>query len=139
MAGESPVLCRMHSGSLVADLFASSLHQGGRNLAQALRIIENEGRGVVVYIPPRGNLQVELELYGSALRPPPDPKASPLRDYGLGAQVLQELGLRKIRLLTNSRRKIAGIHGYDLEIVETIPLHPTTTTAPHPPSSGCLP
>ena len=138
MTGDAPTLCRMHAGSLIADTFASALHYGGRNLAEALRVIDEEGRGVVVYIPPRGNLQVELELYGSSLRPPPDPKASPLRDYGLGAQVLQELGLRKIRLLTNSRRRIAGTHGYDLEIVETIPLHPTAI-APHPPSSGSLP
>jgi 3,4-dihydroxy 2-butanone 4-phosphate synthase/GTP cyclohydrolase II len=136
VAGDEPIICRMHPGSTIADTFASTMFYGGRNLQEALRIIENEGRGVVVYLPPTGNFGLELELYGKAMRPQPDPKAPPLRDYGLGAQVLYDLGLHKIRLLTNSQRKIAGIHGYGLEIVESIPLHPGV---PHAPSSGTLP
>ncbi|HEY1957070.1 MAG TPA: 3,4-dihydroxy-2-butanone-4-phosphate synthase [Polyangiaceae bacterium] len=118
---ETPTLCRMHSGSLVGDLFASTRREGGRNLREAIARIEAEGSGIVVYLPMRGPVARDLD----ANRVEPMPAATsdhPLREFGLGAQVLSDLGARKLKLLTNSPRKIAGIHGFGLEVTETVPL-----------------
>ncbi len=136
--GGDPILCRMHAGSLIADTFASTPREGARNLREAFRTIEAEGRGVVVYLPPKGNVELELELHTMLSAPPQERKEYPLRDFGLGAQVLFDLGLHKIRLLTNNPRKIAGIHGYGLEVVESVPLR-SMNQIPPPPSSGKLP
>jgi 3,4-dihydroxy 2-butanone 4-phosphate synthase/GTP cyclohydrolase II len=130
LSGDAPVLCRMHSGSTLADTFSSTASDGGRNLLEAIDAIERDGRGVVVYLPPQGDLKHELEQVSRRLKsspvasPPPGerPHGGTLREYGLGAQVLRELGLSQIRLLTNNPRKIAGIHGYGLEVVESVPL-----------------
>lgn len=130
ISGPGSVLCRMHSGSTLADTFSSTASEGGRNLLEAIDAIEHEGRGVVVYLPPEGDLKRELEQVSRRLRsspvaaPPPGerPHGGTLREYGLGAQVLRELGLSAIRLLTNNPRKIAGIHGYGLEVVDSVPL-----------------
>jgi 3,4-dihydroxy 2-butanone 4-phosphate synthase / GTP cyclohydrolase II len=131
VAAPDPILCRMHRGSTVADTFSSTLDEGGRNLDEAIDAIERDGRGVVVYLPPRGDLRLELQ----ALRARREARSSPiatsaseashrgtLREYGLGAQVLRELGLHRLRLLTNNPRKIAGIQGFGLEVVESVPL-----------------
>jgi 3,4-dihydroxy 2-butanone 4-phosphate synthase/GTP cyclohydrolase II len=121
---ERPTLCRVHAGSTVADLFASTPRDGGRHLREAVSQIEAEGRGVIVYLPSRGTVGVELESYVAQVNPPPPTTAGDhaLREFGLGAQVLADLGLHKIRLLTNNPRKIAGIHGFGLEVVERVPL-----------------
>ncbi|HKY34981.1 MAG TPA: 3,4-dihydroxy-2-butanone-4-phosphate synthase [Polyangiaceae bacterium] len=134
---EKPTLCRMHTGSSLADVFSSTPREGARNLAEAIDSIEAAGEGVIVYIPPALDLKTELT---AAVRRS-DPKSSPpasvppiptstaarphggaLREYGLGAQVLRSLGLGKIRLLTNNPRKIAGIQGHGLTLVESVPL-----------------
>jgi 3,4-dihydroxy 2-butanone 4-phosphate synthase/GTP cyclohydrolase II len=140
--GSQPVLCRMHTGSMLADIFSSTNNEGGRNLKQAIDVIEREGSGVVVYLPSRGDLHEELQACRRrSVAPPPltsgadnppekDPRGDTpsqahgdtLREYGLGAQVLRDLGLSKIRLLTNNPRKIAGIQGYGLKVVECVPL-----------------
>jgi 3,4-dihydroxy 2-butanone 4-phosphate synthase/GTP cyclohydrolase II len=121
--GETPPLCRMHSGSTIADTFASTTRDGGKHLREAIAQIEGEGRGVIVYLPPRGNAKAELENYATLRHTPPDTRGDPpLREFGLGAQVLVDLGLHKIRLLTNNPRKIAGIHGFGLDVVERVPL-----------------
>jgi len=127
--GNSPApLCRVHSGSSLADSFVATPRDGGRHLREAIAQIEAAGCGALVYIAPRGDLRAELE----ALRevPPPSgalPKGgvgdAPLREFGLGAQVLVDLGLHEIRLLTNNPRKLAGIHGFGLDVVERVPLH----------------
>jgi len=126
------VLCRMHSGSLIGDTFASTLHEGGRNLRESIRAIERAGCGVVVYLPPGGDIAKEMNAYGlapeDAPKEPQKADAAPLREYGLGAQVLADLGLHKIRLLTNNPRKIAGINGYGLDIVDCVPLDAMTTS-----------
>lgn len=113
-----PVLCRMHAGATLADIFSSTTSEGRRNLLASIDEIEKEGRGVIVYLPPQGNLQAELEKLN--LKAEKDeatrPHGGTLREYGLGAQVLRDLGLRSIRLLTHNPRKIAGIHGYGLTV-----------------------
>ncbi len=118
---ETPTLCRMHSGSLVGDLFSSTRREGGRHLREAIARIEAEGSGIVVYLPLRSALASDLESH--RVDPAPSPASEhPLREFGLGAQVLSDLGARKLKLLTNSPRKIAGIRGFGLEVTETVPL-----------------
>jgi 3,4-dihydroxy 2-butanone 4-phosphate synthase/GTP cyclohydrolase II len=108
----------------VADVFASTPRDGGRHLHEALAQIEAEGRGALVYIAPRGDVRRELDAWTAMKRSPPPPAADePLREFGLGAQVLADLGLQKIRLLTNNPRKIAGLHGFGLEVTERVPMH----------------
>jgi 3,4-dihydroxy 2-butanone 4-phosphate synthase/GTP cyclohydrolase II len=119
-----PPLCRVHSGSAVADVFASTPRDGGQHLREAIAQIEQEGRGALVYIASRGDVGKELETWvGMRKAPPPTNAAAPLREFGLGAQVLVDLGLHRIRLLTNNPRKIAGLHGFGLDVVERVPLH----------------
>jgi 3,4-dihydroxy 2-butanone 4-phosphate synthase/GTP cyclohydrolase II len=132
--GARPTLCRMHAGSTLADVFTSTTGDGAKHLDEAIDAIEHEGSGVIVYLPPQGDLRDDLERLLRRLEPKSSPHAAPrsgatprphggtLREYGLGAQVLRELGLCKIRLLTNNPRKIAGIQGYGLELVESVPL-----------------
>jgi 3,4-dihydroxy 2-butanone 4-phosphate synthase/GTP cyclohydrolase II len=124
VSGDPPPLCRVHTGSSIADVFASTTRDGGRHLSEAVAQIEVERRGVIVYITPRGDAKRELEAYLAMRNAPPTPtKEAPLREFGLGAQVLVDLGLHKIRLLTNNPRKIAGLHGYGLDVVERVALH----------------
>ncbi len=133
--GEEPTLCRMHSGSLVGDLFSSTRREGGRNLREAIARIEAAGSGIVVYLPPR--LSVAQDLEAHRIEPLPTPAADhPLREFGLGAQVLADLGARKLKLLTNSPRKIAGIRGFGLEVVESIPLVSMGEIPKAPPSTS---
>ncbi len=117
---QEPVLCRMHAGSILADTFSSTTNEGRRNLVASIDAIEKEGRGVIVYLPPRGNLHSELSTWTKKQdgdnEPPTRPHGGTLREYGLGAQVLRDLGLHEIRLLTRNPRKIAGIHGYGLNV-----------------------
>jgi 3,4-dihydroxy 2-butanone 4-phosphate synthase/GTP cyclohydrolase II len=134
LSPSEPILCRMHSGSIIGDVFASTPRDGGRNLREAIRRIEAEKRGVIVYLPPRQSPAAEIALLGAAgeAAPGSDPTGasgptgladSPLREFGIGAQILSDLGLHKIRLLTNNPRKIAGLSGFGLEVVESTPLN----------------
>jgi 3,4-dihydroxy 2-butanone 4-phosphate synthase / GTP cyclohydrolase II len=124
IATSEPVLCRVHSGSLIADLFSSTPFDGGSNLREAILAIEAAGAGVVLYIPPKGDLERELEQLRGATGAPPSAatQASTLREFGLGAQVLADLGVQQLRLLTNSQPKIAGLTGFGLKVVERVPL-----------------
>jgi 3,4-dihydroxy 2-butanone 4-phosphate synthase/GTP cyclohydrolase II len=127
---DRPALCRMHTGSSLADVFSSTLKDGAKNLAEAIDAIEAAGEGVIVYIPPSADLKSELDQVvrrGDKSAPkvsvaPARPHGGALREYGLGAQVLRSLGLCKIRLLTNNPRKIAGIQGHGLTLIESVPL-----------------
>jgi 3,4-dihydroxy 2-butanone 4-phosphate synthase / GTP cyclohydrolase II len=124
--------CRVHSGALLGDVFGSETLEGRRHLRHALEHIERLGHGVVVYLPPKSDFQSELLAIGKQLRPraagadaaneSPTPPGLPLREFGLGAQILRDLGLHRIRLLTNHPRKIAGIEAYGLEVIECVPL-----------------
>jgi 3,4-dihydroxy 2-butanone 4-phosphate synthase/GTP cyclohydrolase II len=118
----SATLCRMHRGSLLSDVFSSSVASGGHQLAESMLAIERQGSGVLVYLPPQEPPGVELESDEVS-----DPAASivparTLREYGLGAQVLRDLGVRRLRLLTNHPRRIAGLHGHGLDLVECVPI-----------------
>jgi 3,4-dihydroxy 2-butanone 4-phosphate synthase/GTP cyclohydrolase II len=100
---------------MLDDLFAEA--GKGRTLRDSILRIEKEGRGIIVYFPPReGLLRDFVSQDGLPLVSKPDP----LREYGLGAQVLADLGVHKIRLLTTNPRKVVGLQGFGLEIVESV-------------------
>jgi 3,4-dihydroxy 2-butanone 4-phosphate synthase / GTP cyclohydrolase II len=122
--GTKPVLCRVHSGSLLADLFSSTLFEGGSNLREAISTIEAAGAGIILYISPTVDIGRELgaKLGGTSAEEPVVSRPATLREFGLGAQVLSDLGCHKLRLLTNSQTKIAGLNGFGLEVVERVPL-----------------
>ncbi len=127
VASGDSILCRVHAGSTIADVFSSTPRDGSRHLREAVARIEEEGRGVVVYLPSRGNVTNELQFFERLhAKTATASDGQPLREFGLGAQVLTDLGLTKIRLLTNNPRKIAGIRGYGLDITESVPLDPVS-------------
>jgi len=130
--GRDNVLVRVHSECLTGDVFGSLRCDCGPQLHTAMRMIEEDGCGVLLYMRQEGRgigLLEKLKAYelqekgldtveaNEALGHPPD-----LRDYGIGAQILVDLGLRRIRIITNNPRKIVGLEGYGLEITERVPL-----------------
>ena len=116
---KSPTLVRVHTGSILGDVFG--VHGGPRVLAsEAVARIEQEGRGVFLFLPARVGVRHDLAFHlGQEIASPMDTGAV-LREFGLGAQVLVALGLGKVRLLTNRPRRIAGLEGYGLEVVEQL-------------------
>ena len=129
---EEPVLVRMHSSCLTGDLLGSLRCDCGDQLEMALQRIEQEGRGVVVYIQQEGRgigLINKLKAYELQDQGMDTVEANVAlgfkadsRDYSLGAQLLADLGIRRIRLMTNNPAKRAGLQGYGLEIVEYVPV-----------------
>ena len=129
---EDPVLTRIHSSCLTGDLLGSLRCDCGDQLEMALQKIEEESRGVVLYIAQEGrgigliNKLRAYELQDKGMDTVEANEAlgfkADLRDYGLGAQVLADLGLQKLRLMTNNPKKVSGLQGYGLQIVEHVPL-----------------
>jgi 3,4-dihydroxy 2-butanone 4-phosphate synthase/GTP cyclohydrolase II len=132
VANGDPVLTRMHSSCVTGDVLTSLRCDCGDQLRLALEKIGNEGRGCLVYIAHEGRgigLMNKLKAYAlqdGGLDTVEANEAlgfkADLRDYGLGAQVLQDLGIHKLRLMTNNPKKLAGAEGYGLEVVENVPL-----------------
>ncbi len=128
---ESPVLVRVHSQSTMADVF-HSLHNGKKNqLKTALKNIQDEGQGILVYLRQEGKgLNLIDQINGNAVRKVAkiqnnntvSNSSSDLRIYGIGAQILRALGVHQIRLMTNLPKKIVGLHGYGIKVVEHVPL-----------------
>ena len=134
-----PVLVRVHSECLTGDVFGSQRCECGPQLATALQMIEKEGKGALVYLRQEGRgigLANKLHAYGLQEKGLDTVQANEQlgfeadrRDYGIGSQILQDLGLRRLRLLTNNPQKIYGLEGYGMKIVERIAL--TIPPCPH--------
>lgn len=132
VATDEPTLVRIHSSCLTGDLLGSLRCDCGDQLDLALKMIEEAGRGVVLYIAQEGRgigLVNKLRAYELQDQGMDTVEANvalgfkaDLRDYGIGAQVLADLGLRRLRLMTNNPKKVSGLQGYGLEIVEHVPL-----------------
>lgn len=136
-----PVLARVHSECLTGDVFGSKRCDCGDQLDEALKRIAQEGRGVLLYMRQEGRgigLLNKLKAYhlqdhgmdtveaNEALGFPAD-----LRDYGIGAEILSDLGIKELRLMTNNPKKISGIYGFGLKVVERIPIEITHNNDNH--------
>lgn len=144
-----PVLVRVHGESLIADVFSARAPAGQHALHDAMEAIAAEGRGVLVYMRTHGSeAEVARQIHTiqkrlgqsaakSAAKKVPARRtalASDLREVGLGAQILADLGVRRLRLLTNAPKRVVGLGGYGLEIVEQVPLSRKAKPKPKPKS-----
>jgi len=129
---DEPILVRVHSSCLTGDIFGSCRCDCGRQLHKAMELIDKEGKGVIVYMNQEGRgigLLNKLKAYKLQEQGRDTVDANielgfqaDERDYGVGAQILRDLGVSKMRLMTNNPKKRAGLIGYGLEIVEIVPL-----------------
>ena len=129
---EEPVLVRMHSSCMTGDIFASKRCDCGEQLHQAMQMVDKEGKGVIVYLQQEGRgigLMNKIAAYKLQEQGDDTVEANlhlgfkaDERDYGVGAQILRELGIGKIRLISNNPVKRVGLEGYGLDIVENVPV-----------------
>ena len=129
---DEPVLCRVHSSCMTGDVFGSMRCECGEQLARAMQMIEAEGRGIIVYMNQEGRgigLMNKIRAYKLQEQGEDTVEANvhlgfrpDERDYGVGAQILREMGAHKLRLMTNNPVKRVGLESYGIEIVENVPI-----------------
>ncbi len=127
-----PVLVRVHSECQTGDIFGSLRCDCGPQLHEAMRMVEREGRGVILYLRQEGRgigIVNKLKAYHLQEHGRDTVEANlelgfaeDLRDYGIGAQILADLGLKKLRLMTNNPKKVVGLEGYGMQVVERVPI-----------------
>ena len=129
---DEPILCRVHSSCMTGDVFGSRRCECGEQLAKAMQMIEAEGRGIIVYMNQEGRgigLMNKIRAYKLQEQGEDTVEANvhlgfrpDERDYGVGAQILREMGALKLRLMTNNPVKRVGLESYGIEIVENVPI-----------------
>ena len=132
MTGDEPVLVRVHSSCATGDIFGSMRCECGEQLHKSMQAIDKEGRGAVIYLNQEGRgigLMEKIKAYKLQENGMDTVDANlhlghkaDERDYGVGANILHSLGIRKMKLMTNNPMKRIGLDGYGLEITEIIPL-----------------